>query len=92
MFIKTQKGEALLWQGTKFTLNRDRKNGTKYWRCGKRTCPARLTTEGNELLQQTNGHNHTVDGVEAEVEKVKDIKKELEMKSPPSQPSTMMRL
>ena len=31
-------------------LNRDMRNGTKYWRCGKRTCPARVTTEGNELL------------------------------------------
>ena len=27
--------------------------------------------EENEVLQQTNGHNHPVDGVEAEVERVK---------------------
>ena len=26
---------------------------------------ARITTEGNKVLQQTNGHNHPVDGVEA---------------------------
>ena len=71
-FIRTQKGgEALIWDGAKFTLNRDMKNGTKYWRCGKRTCPARVTTEGNELLQQTNRHNHAIDGIEAKVEKVK---------------------
>ena len=70
--ITTQKGgEALIWQGCKFTLNRKMVNGKKYWRCAKRICPARITTEGNEVLQQTNGHNHPVDGVEAEVERVK---------------------
>ena len=69
--ITTQKGgEALIWQGCKFTLNRKMANGKKYWRCAKRICPARITTEGNEVLQQTNGHNHPVDGVEAEVERV----------------------
>ena len=26
---------------------------------------ARITTEGNKVPQQTNGHNHPVDGVEA---------------------------
>ena len=35
------------------------------------TCPARITSEGGEVLQQTNGHNHPVDGVEAQVERVK---------------------
>ena len=70
--ITTQKGgEALIWQGCKFTLNRKMANGKKYWRCAKRICPARITTEGNEVLQQTNGHNHPVEGVEAEVERVK---------------------
>ena len=34
-------------------------------------CPARVTSEGDEVLQQTNGHNHPVDGVEAQVERVK---------------------
>ena len=34
-----------------------------------RTCPARVTSEGNEVLQQTNGHNHPVDGVEAQAMK-----------------------
>ena len=72
-FIKTQKGgEALIWDGAKFTLNRDMENGTKYWRCGKRSCPARITTDGTELLQQTNGHNHAIDGVEAQIDRVKD--------------------
>ena len=47
-------------------------SGTSFVRrCAKRICPARITTEGNEVLQQTNGHNHPVDGVEAEVERVK---------------------
>ena len=69
--IKTQKGEALIWQGSKFTLNRTMAGGKKYWRYGKRTCTARVTTEGGEVLQQTNGHNHPVDGVEAQVERVK---------------------
>ena len=35
--ITTQKGgEALIWQGCKFTLNRKMVNGKKYWRCAKR--------------------------------------------------------
>ena len=67
--IKTQKGEVLIWQGSKFTLNRTMASGKKYWQCCKRTCSARLTTEGGEVLQQTNGHNHPVDGVEAQVER-----------------------
>ena len=46
-------GEALIWQGCKFTLNRKMANGKKYWRCAKRICPARITREGNEVLQQT---------------------------------------
>ena len=70
--VTTQKGgEALIWQECKFTLNHKMANGKKYWRCAKRICPARITTEGNEVLQQTNGHSHPVDGVEAEVERVK---------------------
>ena len=55
--ITTQKGgEALIWQGCKFTLSRkmvygkkckftlSRKMiyGKKYWRCAKRICPARI--------------------------------------------------
>ena len=56
-FITTQKGgEALIWQGCKFTLNLKMANGIRYMRCGKRSCPARITTEGDEVLQQTNGH------------------------------------
>ena len=65
--IKTQKGgEAQIWQGSKSTqtLNRNMANGKKYWRCSKRTCPAKVTSEGNEVTQQTNSHNHPVDGVE----------------------------
>ena len=70
--IKTQKrGEVLIWQGSKFTLNCTMASGKKYWRCCKRTCPARVTSERDEVLQQTNGHNHPVDGVEAQVERVK---------------------
>ena len=40
------------------------------WRCSKRSCPARLTSEGVEVTQQT-GHNHAIDSVEAQVERVK---------------------
>ena len=70
-FITTQKGrEALIWQGCKFTFNHKMANGKRYWRCGKRSCPARITTEGDEVLQQTNGHNHPEDGVQAKVERV----------------------
>ena len=61
--ITTQKGgEALIWQGHKFTLNRTMANGKKYWWCSKRSCPARLTSEGVEVTQQTSGHNHAIDG------------------------------
>ena len=70
--ITTQKGgEALIWQGYKFTLNRTMANGKKYWRCSKRSCPARFTSEGVEVTQQTNGRNHAIHGVEAQVERVK---------------------
>ena len=31
----------------------------------------RLTSEGVEVTKQTNGHNHSIDGVEAQVERVK---------------------
>ena len=48
-FITTQKGEeALIWQGCKFTLNHKMANDKRYWRCGKRSCPARITTEGDK--------------------------------------------
>ena len=73
-------------KGCKFTLNRKMANGKKYWRCAKRICLARITTEGNEVLQQTNGHNHPVDGVEAEVERVEEARR-----SPLFLPSTMMQ-
>jgi hypothetical protein len=57
-------------------------NGTIYWRCCKRSCPARVTTQGSELLAQTNGHNHPVDPTEARVEEIKSnlrkrVRKEL---------------
>ena len=32
-------------------------------------CPARVTSERDEVLQQTNGHNHPVDGVKAQATK-----------------------
>ena len=56
-FITTQKGgEALIWQGCKFTLNHKMANDKRYWRCGKRSYPARITTKGDKVWQQTNGH------------------------------------
>ena len=58
-FVTTQKGgQCLLWHGCRFVVNRKMDNGRIY---SKRTCPARVTTQGEELLQQTNGHNLTVD-------------------------------
>ena len=57
----------------------------KYWRCSKRSCPARLTSEGDEVIQQTNGHNHAIDGVEAQVERVNhNLRSGLEKRSHPS--------
>ena len=48
-FIKTTKGKpALIFNGSRFTLNRRMDNGVCYWRCAKRITPARITTEGNE--------------------------------------------
>ena len=49
----TKDGEAPIWQGCKFTLNRKMPNDTRYWRCGKRICPARITT-ADEVLQHAN--------------------------------------
>ena len=57
-FITTTKGKpALIFNGSRFTLNRRMDNGVCYWRCTKRTCPARITTEGNDLKQQTAGNS-----------------------------------
>jgi hypothetical protein len=71
-FITNQKGnKSLLWNGSRFTVNRKMDNGTIYWRCCKRSCPARVITQGSELLAQTNGHNHPVDPTEVRVEEIK---------------------
>ena len=71
-FITTQKGgQCLLWRGYRFVVNRNMDNGRIYWRCSKRTCPARVTTQGEELLQQTNGHNHAVDETDSRVEQIR---------------------
>ena len=39
--------------------------------CSKHTCPARITTQGEELLQQTNGHKHAVDETNSRVEQIR---------------------
>ena len=71
-FITNQKGgQSLLWNGSRFTLNRKMANGTIYWRCCKRSCPARITTFEDQLQQQTNGHNHPVNPTELRVEQIK---------------------
>ena len=41
-------------------------NGVCYWRCAKRTCPARIITEGN----QTAPHNHAVNVVDTQVKAI----------------------
>ena len=46
-------------------------NGTIYWRYFKRSCPARVITQGSDLLTQTNGHNHPVDPIEVREEEIK---------------------
>ena len=47
-----------------------------YWRQAKRTSPARITTEGNELKQQTAPHNHAVDVMDTQVKAIQsDIRK-----------------
>ena len=47
-----------------------------YWRHAKRTSPARITTEGNDLKQQTASHNHAVDVVDTQVKAIQsDIRK-----------------
>ena len=50
-FITTQKGKpTLIFDGSCFTLNRKMDTGVIHWRCAKRTCPTRITTQ-DELLQ-----------------------------------------
>ena len=46
-------------------------NETIYWICSKCTGPARITTQREKLLQQTNGHNHAVDETDFHVEQVR---------------------
>ena len=47
-----------------------------YWRQAKRTSPARIATEGNDLKQQTAPHNHAVDVVDTQVKAIQsDIRK-----------------
>ena len=66
-FITTTKGKpALIFNGSRFTLNRRMDNGVCYWRCAKRTCPARIITEGN----QTAPHNHAVNVVDTQVKAI----------------------
>ena len=76
-FITTTKGKpALLFDGSRFTLNRRMDNEVCYWRCAKRICPARITTEGNDLKQQTAPHNHAVDVVDTQVKAIQsDMRK-----------------
>ena len=51
-------------------------NGVCYWRCAKGTSPARITTEGNDLKQQTAPHNHAVDVVDTQVKAIQsDMRK-----------------
>ena len=68
-FITTQNVVSAYY-GCCFVVYREMDNGTIYWRCSKRTCPARITTQGEELLQQTNGHNHAVDETDSRVEQL----------------------
>jgi len=71
-FIINQKGcQSLIWNGSRFTLNRKMNNVAVNWRCSKWYCPARLTTQGDELLQQTAGHNHAIDLTECCLEQIK---------------------
>ena len=51
--------------------NRKMVNGTIYWQCSKGSFPARITSNGDQLLQQTNEHNHPVDPVKLHVEEIK---------------------
>jgi len=47
-----------------------------FTRCTKRTSPVRITTEGNDLKQQTAPHNHAVDVVDTQVKAVQsDMRK-----------------
>ena len=66
-----KRWSIFLWNGSRFTLNRMMANGTMYWRCSRCSCPTWITTQGDELLQQTNGHNHAVDPTESRMEQIK---------------------
>ena len=76
-FITNQKGgQSLLWDVCRFTLNIKLDNGTCYWRCHKRSCAARITTLGTDILQQTNRHTHAVNPERVRAKKSKVVRHE----------------
>ena len=77
-FIEKAKGKlALIFNGSQFTLNRRMDNGICYWRCAKRTSPLRITTEGNDLKQQTAPRNHAVHAVNTQVKVIHNKKSQM---------------
>ena len=55
-FITNKKGgQSLVWDGCRFTLNRNLDTGTCYSRCHKRSCAARLTPLGTDILKMDAG-------------------------------------
>ena len=69
-FTTNQKGgQSLLWDDCRSTLNRQ-------WNLllemlQEIMCCYRITTIGEDILQQTNGHNHAVDPTTTRVEEIK---------------------
>jgi len=64
-YIRSKKGNALLRDplGYYYRLDKNRKNGTKYWRCLKMDprygkCKASVQTLDDRIICRRNEHNH----------------------------------
>jgi len=70
-FVTTQKGgKMLLYEGFKYTVNRNGKDNKVYWRCHIRKCPGRAVSDGEQFVSSTT-HDHDADGAFTAVEKIK---------------------
>ena len=60
-FVKTTRGgQRLLYEGYAYIMDR-KQNSLTYWRCEKKECTSRLTTENNNLKNPLPVHSHLPD-------------------------------
>ena len=61
-FVTTQKGgKLLLYEGLKYTVNRNGKDNKVYWCCHIRKCPGRAVSDRERFVSSTT-HDHDTDG------------------------------